>query len=112
MIKNIGATNASWAPSVFITFGCIILLGFIGIIGMNFWRAFIVSKHVKGDVTTALGLSTYTAIVLWYIALDRVKKNTNIIGILGFISIGLLVCFYVGILFVFGVNGLTTFLGL
>gem|GEM_PF-6498172 len=49
---------------------------------MNFWRAFIISKYVKGDTTTALGLSTYTALVLWYIALDRVRKNTNIIGIL------------------------------
>jgi hypothetical protein len=57
-------------------------IGILGIVAMNFWRAFIIAKHVKGDVTTALGLSTYTALVLWYIALDRVRKNTNIIGIL------------------------------
>jgi hypothetical protein len=62
-------------------------------------------------VTTALGLSTYTAIVLWYIALDRVKKNTNIIGIIGFVGIGLVVCFYAGILFLLGFSGLSAFLG-
>jgi len=110
--KNIGATNASWIPSTFIILGIIILIGMMWILGMNFWRAFIIAKYVKWDTTTALGLSTYTALVLWYVALDRVKKNTNIIGIIGFIGIGLLVCFYVGVLFVFGFSGLNVFLGL
>jgi len=112
MAKNMDVTSASWMPSTFITLGVIILIGIIDIIGMNFWRAFIISKFVKWDITTALGLSTYTALVLWYIALDRVKKNTNIIGIIGFIGIGLLVCFYIGVLFVFGFSGLNAFLGL
>lgn len=78
---------------------------------MSFWRAFIITKYVKGDVTTALGLSTYTALVLWYIALDRVYKKTNIIGILGFILLGTIVCFYIGILSFMGVSGIATFLG-
>lgn len=99
-----------WITPLLITFVSIMGIGILGIMAMNFWRAFIISKHVKWDITTALGLSTYTAIVLWYIALDRIKKNTNIIGILGFIAIGLVVCFYAGILFLLGFSGLSAFL--
>lgn len=100
-----------WIPSELVTFASILGIGILSIIAMNFWRAFIIAKHVKWDVTTALGLSTYTAIVLWYIALDRVKKNTNIIGILGFTVLGLVVCFYIGIVLMLGLSGLAQFLG-
>lgn len=100
-----------WIPSELVIFASIFGIGFLSIIAMNFWRAFIIAKHVKWDVTTALGLSTYTAIVLWYIALDRVKKNTNIIGILGFTALGLVVCFYIGIILMLGLSGLSAFLG-
>lgn len=101
----------SWVTPELITFVSLMGIGILSIVAMNFWRAFIIAKHVKWDVTTALGLSTYTAIVLWYIALDRVKKNTNIIGIIGFVGIGLVVCFYAGILFLLGFSGLSAFLG-
>jgi hypothetical protein len=87
-------------------FWSIVILGFLSIVMMNFWRAFIISKYVKWDTTTAFGLSTYTTIVLWYIALDRVKKNTNIIGILGFVVIGLVICFYIGLIAIMGLSGL------
>jgi hypothetical protein len=79
-------------------------------VGMNFWRAFIISRYVKWDTTTALGLSTYTSLTLWYIALDRIYKKTDIIGILWFVTIGLIICFYIGIIFLFGFSGLETFL--
>jgi hypothetical protein len=101
----------SWITPELITCISIMGVGILGIIAMNFWRAFIIAKHVKWDVTTALGLSTYTAIVLWYIALDRVKKNTNIIGIIGFVGIGLVICFYAWLLFLLGFSGLSAFLG-
>ena len=92
--RNIDIASAPWVMPALITFGSIIALSAIGIMSMNFWRAFIIARYVKGDITTALGLSTYTSLVLWYIALDRVRKNTNIIGILGFVAIGLVICFY------------------
>lgn len=110
--SSLSMASNSWVSPAFMIFGSIIILGILGIVVMNFWRAFIISKYVKWDVTTALGLSTYTTIVLWYIALDRVRKNTNIIGILGFIAIGLVICFYIGILFILGFTGLSTFLGI
>jgi hypothetical protein len=62
---------------------------------MNFWRAFIIKKYVNGDVTTALGLSIYTSIVLWYIALDRSTGKTDIIGKVGFILMGLVALLYI-----------------
>lgn len=61
---------------------------------MNFWRAFIIKKYVKGDTTTAFGLSTYTTLVLWYIALDRTTGKTDIIGKIGFICLGLVALLY------------------
>lgn len=86
------------------------LIGAVTIIAMSVWRAFIIAKHVKWDTTTALGLSTYTTLVLWYIALDRVYKKTDIIGIVWFSLLGLIICFYIGIFVMQGLDGVAAFL--
>jgi len=109
--KNIDTWGHGWTNYIFTTFGIILILGVVGIAVMSFWRAFIIAKHVKGDITTALGLSTYTALVLWYIALDRVRKSTNIIGVLWFILLGLVLCFYVGVIYTKGISGVGPYLG-
>lgn len=67
----------------------------------HLWRAFILKDYVKGDTTTALGFTTYASLVLWYVALDRTKGKTDIIGILGFIALALVVLLYVAF-FAFG----------
>lgn len=75
---------------------------------MHFWRAFIIKKYVKGDTTTALGLSTYTSIVLWYIALDRTTGKTDIIGKIGFIALALFVILYIGLIGIASISALFT----
>ncbi len=82
----------------------IILWGFILAIIMHFWRAFIIKKYVKGDTTTALWLSTYTSIVLWYVALDRTTWKTDIIGKIGFIVLALFAIVYIGMVGMVGVG--------
>ena len=74
---------------------------------MNFWRAFIIKDYVKGDTTTALGLSTYTAVVLWYIALQRSTGKTDIIGKIGFICLCLIALLYVVMIGFFVYSGIT-----
>lgn len=80
----------TWVGVVFM------IAGAFGIFAMNFWRAFIIKKYVKGDTTTALGFSTYTALVLWYVALDRTTGKTDIIGKTGFVLLALTILAYIG----------------
>ncbi len=98
---------AAWFVPVMITFSSISLIGFLGIVVMNFWCAFIIKDYVEGDTTTALGLSTYTAVVLWYIALQRSTGKTDIIGKVGFIWIGLIALIYVVMIGFFVYSGIT-----
>jgi hypothetical protein len=97
----------SWFVPVMMTMAGISVIGFLSMIAMNFWRAFIIKNYVKGDTTTALGLSTYTAVVLWYIALQRSTGKTDIIGKIGFICIGLVALAYVIIIALFVYSGVT-----
>jgi hypothetical protein len=90
-----------------VTMSSISIIGFLSMIAMNFWRAFIIKNYVKGDTTTALGLSTYTAVVLWYIALQRSTGKTDIIGKVGFICIGLIALVYIVIIAFFVYSGIT-----
>lgn len=101
------ASNISVAMS---TLAILTVIWMVTIVAMAFWRAFIISKYVKWDTTTALGLSTYTTLVLWYIALNRVYKKTDIIGIVWFSLLGLVVCFYIGIFVIQGFDGIAAFL--
>jgi hypothetical protein len=45
--KNIDITSRSWTLPAFMTFSVLIVLGILSIVGMNFWRAFIISRYVK-----------------------------------------------------------------
>ena len=103
----VSPSQVSWFVPAMIALGSISVIGFLSIIAMNFWRAFIIKKYVKGDTTTALGLSTYTSVVLWYIALQRSTGKTDIIGKVGFICIGLVALVYVVIIGFFIYAGAT-----
>ena len=110
MEQRLSPNIASSIYTTMTTLAILTLVGTAAIIAMSFWRAFIISKYVKWDTTTALGLSTYTTLVLWYIALDRVYKKTDIIGIVWFSLLGLIICFYVGIFVMQGLDGVAAFL--
>ena len=101
-----GLIDKNSSMPFYIVVGIIILWGFILAIIMHFWRAFIIKKYVKGDTTTALGLSTYTSVVLWYIALDRTTGKTDIIGKIGFVALILFVIIYIGMAGIVGVSAL------
>lgn len=101
------STPVSWFVPVMIILGSISLIGFLSVIIMNFWCAFIIKNYVKGDTTTALGLSTYTSVVLWYIALQRSTGKTDIIGKIGFICLGLVALMYIVMIGFFIYAGVT-----
>ncbi len=76
--------------------GALFFAGIICLIVCHFMKAFIIKHYVKGDLTTAFGLSTYTGIVLWYLGLERSTGKTDIIGKIGFIMMGFFAIFYIG----------------
>lgn len=93
-------------PYVIISGVILIFIGLLLWVIAEIWKAFLIKKYVKGDTTTALGLSTYTSLILWYVALDRSTGKTDVIGVIGFILLALFALFYITI-FLVTASGLT-----
>lgn len=110
IIENISQNMSEALYALTNTMVVLTLVWGVAIVAMSIWRAFIISKYVQGDTTTALGLSTYTTLVLWYIALDRVYKKTDSIGITGFTVLGLMVCFYGAVFIMLGAPAVLSYL--